>query len=318
MTSDVDRRQKPDRARDSASTVQGIVVALLSLAPLTVAGHYGANLLRGYNSNPLTALSVFWLGLFYAIGLLMALTALAAISRSTRHLARRPVTMVSLGLAAATFDWWTLVGSPTAPVLNLAAVSVVVYVVGELARSHRSGTIPLSLGARVVDWLSGTLLATAPLVFVLPHPARIGGLTEDCSPAWIVVETRCLGATDAWWPLGLGMGVIGGILWLLGRGESFVTGPGHRRFRLSFRRTRRPSTRPRPPVGDRGERGDADEVIDLTEGAPTSPRESADRAGGPAREGGGGFTHLGELQPVPPPRPRARSRPRPRTEGPSR
>lgn len=310
MTSDVDRRQPRDRTADTAAVTQGIVVAVLSLAPLTVAGHYSANLLRGNNTNPVTALSVLWLGLFYAIGLLMALTALAAISRSTRHLALRPVILLSLALAASTFDWWTLLGTPTAPVLNLAAASVVVFALGEVARHRRGGTIPRSIGSRVLDWAAGTLLSAAPLVFVLPHPATVGGVTEDCSPVWVVVEARCLGASDAWWPLGVGLGLIGAVLWALGHGVSPVPSGTRRRGPGPFRR-RRPrgdgeaSPRPGPPRERSG-------LIDLTSPDPVAGRPDPAPAPRTAEPAGG--RRLGELQAVPPPRPRARSRPRTRPE----
>ncbi|GEM_PF-4189484 len=300
------------------------MVAALSLAPLTVAGHYSANLLRGANANPLTAMSVFWLALFYAVGLLMALVALSAISGSTRHLAVRPVIGLSLSLVGATFDWWTLTDTPTALALNLAAASVTALVLGEVARLRRGGTIPPTLGSRVLDWAAGTLLIAAPLTFVLPHPATVDGVGGDCPPVWLVIRTRCLGATDAWWPLGLGLGIIGGVLWSLGRG-GVAFAPGRSRRRSPETRRQPRPTRPAVPANGRRSRGP--EVIDLTttDSTPAAPPtgKRLDATTPPTGKRLNGTTpqmgrRLGELEAVPPPRPRARSTTRNRPEDRSR
>lgn len=178
-------------------------MALVASLPLTLAGHYLANVAVGTTERPL-GVGAVWLVIFLLAGLLMMAAALASLLPGWHVVGGRlPVVGVLLGLVVATFDWSHLVDAWTGYALNAAGVGSIVaglQVVYWTPR-HRITRIAPRGGERATEWLAGTIALSGAFAFVLPHRSTIDGLAEQCSPGWLVVEPSCITPDTIWWPL---------------------------------------------------------------------------------------------------------------------
>ncbi|NOX30608.1 MAG: hypothetical protein GXP35_11275 [Actinobacteria bacterium] len=106
--------------------VQGLAVALIASLPLTLAGHYLANVAVGTTERPL-GVGAIWLVVFLVAGLAMMTAAIGSLLPDWHIVGGRiPVVVVLGGMAAATFDWAHLVDSWTGYAMNGAGVGAIV------------------------------------------------------------------------------------------------------------------------------------------------------------------------------------------------
>lgn len=183
--------------------VQGMAVALVASLPLTLAGHYLANVAVGTTERPL-GIGAVWLVVFLLAGLGMMATALGALLPGWHVVGGRlPVAGVLVGLVVATFDWSHVVDAWTGFVLNGAGVGAIVAGLQVIywTPRHRVARIAPRPGERATEWLAGTVALAGAFAFFLPHRSTIDGVAENCSPAWIIVESSCLTPDLIWWPL---------------------------------------------------------------------------------------------------------------------
>ena len=182
---------------------QGLGVALVASLPLTLAGHYLANIAVGTTERPL-GIGVLWLVVFLVAGLAMMAAAIASLVPDWLAVGGKvPVAAVLGGLVVASFDWSHLVASWTGFVLNAAGIGAAVaglQVVYWTPR-HRVTRIGPRGGERASEWLAANLALGGAFAFVLPHASTIDGMSADCSPAWVLVEAECLTPDLIWWPL---------------------------------------------------------------------------------------------------------------------
>jgi len=183
--------------------VQGLAVALIASLPLTLAGHYLANVAVGTTERPL-GVGAIWLVIFLVAGLAMMAAAIGSLLPDWHIIGGRiPVVVVLGGLATATFDWSHLVDSWTGYAMNGAGVGAVVAGLQVVYWTPRSRVVRIAPrgGERATEWLAATLALGGALAFVLPHKSTIDGVSESCSPGWFLVETSCFTPDTIWWPL---------------------------------------------------------------------------------------------------------------------
>lgn len=199
-------------SRSGASVrVQAIAVAALAGLPLTVSGHYLANILTGNTAQAPRVASFAWLLGFSILGVVLVLAAVSNLLPGWERAGNRTVVALSAGVVLATVDYWQLVDSPSGLALNIAGLGVAVAALQAIYWTPRTPltTITLRASERIQEWLASMLVLGGTLSFALPHPATIDGITEDCSPLWLVVERDCLAGDTIWWPFAVAAIVLG-------------------------------------------------------------------------------------------------------------
>lgn len=198
----------PTRRRD---VIHSVIVAAIASVPLTVAGHYFANLLTGSTTQDPDLEAIGWLVSFLIVGLGLALTATATMLPGWRRSGASSIFTLIGGLILATFDHWGAIDAPAGLAFNAAGVAVAVAALQSIRRTPRSPLprIGLRSSERVQEWLGGVLVLAGFLAFVLPHSSTINGVSEACSPVWIMLDTHCLSADVTWWPIPLAAIAVG-------------------------------------------------------------------------------------------------------------
>jgi len=191
---------------------QAMAVAALASLPLTVSGHYLANIVTGDTAQSPRVASFLWLLAFSFLGVLLVLAAVSNLLPGWERAGRGSIAGLSAGVVLATIDYWQLVGSATGLALNLAGLGIVVASLQAIYWTPRTPltTITLRASERVQEWLASMMVLGGVLSFALPHTATIDGSPEDCAPLWIVVERDCLTGGAVWWPISVAAIVIGG------------------------------------------------------------------------------------------------------------
>lgn len=184
-----------------AVRAQALAVAVLASLPLTVSGHYLANILTGDTAQSPCTASFLWLLAFSFLGVLLVLAAVSNLLPGWERAGRGSIVGVSAGVVMATIDYWQLVGSPSGLALNVAGLGIVVASLQAIYWTPRSPltTITLRASERIQEWFASMLVLGGVLSFALPHTATIDGASEDCAPLWIVVERDCLTEGAVWW-----------------------------------------------------------------------------------------------------------------------
>ena len=190
--------------------IQGLLVALIAIAPLVVGGHYLANIVTGDTSRAV-GLNALWLLLFLAAGVVLILAALSSVIPGWQAGGITSLAGLVIGLVIASLDWRQLTSSWTGFVLNGMGVSVVVASLQVLYWTPRGRVVRIGFrgGERVTEWLGGVLVLSGLLALLLPHLSTIDGNIEDCSPMWPIVEPQCFGSDFVWWPLAVGVSLFG-------------------------------------------------------------------------------------------------------------
>ena len=190
--------------------VQGLVVALIAAAPLTVGGHYLANIATGDTTRPV-GLNALWLFMFLAAGVVLVLAALSSIVPGWRSGGIISIAGLVVGLVIATLDWQQLTSSWSGFFLNAAGAGIVVGALQSLYWSPRGRVVRIGMrgGERVTEWLGGMLMISGLLSLLLPHLSTVDGAPEDCAPLWPLVEPQCFGPEFVWWPIPIGAALIG-------------------------------------------------------------------------------------------------------------
>jgi hypothetical protein len=199
------------RRTGTSVRVQAIAVAALAGLPLTVSGHYLANMLTGHTSQGPRLASFAWLIVFSVLGVMLVFASVANLLPGWERAGRRALAALAAGVVFATIDYWQLVGSASGLALNIAGLGVAVASLQAIYWTPRTPltTIILRPSERIQEWLASMLVLGGTLSFALPHPTSIDGSVEDCAPLWLVVERDCLAADFVWWPFAVGAIVIG-------------------------------------------------------------------------------------------------------------
>lgn len=190
--------------------VQGMLVALIAAAPLTVGGHYLANIATGDTSRPI-GYNALWLGMFLVAGVVLVLAALSSIVPGWRAGGLASISGLVVGLVVATLDWQQLTSSWSGFLLNAAGAGILVGSLQTLYWTPRGRVIRIGLrgGERISEWLGGMLMMSGLLALLLPHYSTIDGQLEDCSPLWPLVEPKCFTPEFVWWPIPIAATILG-------------------------------------------------------------------------------------------------------------
>ena len=191
--------------------LQAIAVAALAGLPLTVSGHYLANVVTGHTAQGPQVVSFMWLAVFSFLGVTLVLAAVSNLLPGWERAGRRTVVALSAGVVATTIDYWQLVDAPSGLALNFAGLGVTVAALQAIYWTPRTPltTISLRSSERIQEWFASMLVLGGTLAFALPHPATIDGSPEDCSPLWIIVERDCLSGDTVWWPFAVAAVALG-------------------------------------------------------------------------------------------------------------
>jgi len=193
-----------------AVRVQGLLVALIAAAPLTVGGHYLANIATGDTSRPV-GLNALWLGMFLVAGIVLVLASLSSIVPGWRAGGLASISGLVVGLVVATLDWQQLTSSWSGFLLNAAGAGILVGSLQTLYWTPRGRVIRIGLrgGERISEWLGGMLMMSGLLALLLPHYSTVNGQFEDCAPLWPLVEPRCFTPEFVWWPIPIAATILG-------------------------------------------------------------------------------------------------------------
>jgi len=190
--------------------VQGLLVALISAAPLIVGGHYLANIATGDTTREV-GLNALWLLLFLVAGVVLVLAALSSVIPGWRAGGLASLTGLVIGLVVAALDWQQLTASWSGFILNAAGAALIVASLQMLYWTPRGRVIRIGFrgGERVTEWFGGVLALSGLLALLLPHQSTIDGAVEDCAPLWPLVEPQCFGPEFVWWPIAVGVSLLG-------------------------------------------------------------------------------------------------------------
>lgn len=220
--------------------VQAIAVAALAGLPLTVSGHYLANVVTGATAQAPRVATFLWLFLFSILGVTLVLAAISHLLPGWQRAGRPTTVALSGGVVMATIDYWTIVDGPAGLALNIAGLGIAVAALQSMYWTPRTPltTITLRPSERIQEWFASMLVLGGVLAFAMPHPSTIDGSPEDCSPLWVAVERDCFGADVAWWPVALAAVAFGSTMLavihhdaLRSRGQLRTAAPSVRRGR---------------------------------------------------------------------------------------
>ena len=188
-----------------------MLVALIAAAPLTVGGHYLANIATGDTHSRPVGLNALWLGMFLLAGVVLVLAALSSIVPGWRAGGLASISGLVVGLVVATLDWQQLTTSWSGFLLNAAGAGVLVGSLQTLYWTPRGRVIRIGLrgGERISEWLGGMLMMSGVLALLLPHYSTVDGQFEDCAPLWPLVEPHCFTPKFVWWPFPVAASILG-------------------------------------------------------------------------------------------------------------
>ena len=193
------------RRTGTAVRVQAIAVAALAALPLTVSGHYLANVVTGDTAQAPRVATFLWLLAFSVLGVLLVMAAISTLLPGWERAGRATTVGLAVGVVLATVDYWTIVDAPAGLALNFTGLGIAVAALQAMYWTPRTPltTITLRSSERLQEWFASMLVLGGIVAFALPHPSTIDGSPEDCSPLWVAVERDCLSSDVIWWPLAL-------------------------------------------------------------------------------------------------------------------